>query len=227
MPDGGVFAERCRQAGDEHLIPHSFGGPRFEAVRWACIAYRIANIVTDGRNRMERTVRETTEGAPVHGPDKAAIVLKVNDADYPVWIEPRQTLLDVLRNELGLTGTKRVCDNGECGACTVIIDGKTVYACLTLAVECEGRKILTIEGLAESRKLHPIQQAFIEEDGFQCGFCTPGQILSVKALLDENPDPTAEQIKRGVSGNLCRCGAYPKIFKAADRAVRYLRARKR
>lgn len=150
---------------------------------------------------------------------KLPIVLEVNGREYEVFVEPRYTLLYVLRDLLGLTGTKKVCDNGECGACTVIIDGKTVYSCLTLAIACEGKKILTIEGISLEGELHPIQQAFIEEDGYQCGFCTPGQILSIKVLLDTVPDPTPEQIRRGVSGNLCRCGAYPKIVKAAQRAV--------
>lgn len=162
----------------------------------------------------------------VRGPHTVPVTLRVNQENYSVFVEPRATLLDVLRNHLGLTGPKKVCDNGECGACSVIKDNKLVYACLCLAIECEGTEILTIEGLAPSGESHPIQRAFIEADGFQCGFCTPGQIMAVKALLAENPDPSPEEIRRGVSGNLCRCGAYPKIFEAVKKAATYLKDRR-
>jgi len=148
-------------------------------------------------------------------PDKVKLVLQVNGDNREVYIEPRQTLLDTLRRDLGLTGTKKGCDEGTCGACTVLLDGQAIYSCLTLAVECEGRAIETIEALSKGGTLHPIQQAFIDKDGYQCGFCTPGQIMSVKALLDNNADPSADEVKRAVSGNLCRCGAYPNIVEAA------------
>ena len=151
----------------------------------------------------------------VKGPGKVPVTLRVNGVDYEGKIEPRATLLDVLRETLSLTGTKKVCDNGQCGACSVIIDDKLVYSCLTLAVECSGKEIRTIEGLSKEGKPDPVQEAFIREDGYQCGFCTPGQVMAVTHLLEDNPDPTLEEVKRGVSGNLCRCGAYPKIFKAA------------
>jgi aerobic-type carbon monoxide dehydrogenase small subunit (CoxS/CutS family) len=154
------------------------------------------------------------------GPGKVKITLQVNDALFDLFVEPRQTLLDTLRKDLGLTGAKKGCDEGTCGACTVIMDGKPIYSCLTLAVECEGHAIETIEGLSKEGELHPVQEAFIEADGFQCGFCTPGQILSVKALLDTNKNPSAEEIKTAVSGNLCRCGAYPKIIQAAQIAAK-------
>jgi aerobic-type carbon monoxide dehydrogenase small subunit (CoxS/CutS family) len=160
--------------------------------------------------------RENPEAAKA---TRTAVVLEVNGKEYEVFVEPRYTLLYVLRDMLGLTGTKKVCDHGECGACTVIIDGKTVYSCLTLAIACQGKSIITIEGLAPEGELHPIQQTFLDEDGYQCGFCTPGQVLSVKALLDSTPQPSPQQIKRSVSGNLCRCGAYPKIIKAAEKAA--------
>ncbi len=159
------------------------------------------------------------------GPGKTPITLIVNGETREVLVEPRRTLLDALRKDLGLTGAKKACDEGTCGACTVLLDGKPIYACMALALECEGRAIETIEGLARNGKLHPIQQAFIEEDALQCGFCTPGQIMSVKALLNENPKPTLEDVKRALSGNLCRCGAYPKIFKAALRAAKLLESR--
>lgn len=165
--------------------------------------------------------REVGAGRPlIRGPGKVPIRLSVNGLGYDLVVEPRRTLLDALRDDLGLTGTKKVCDSGTCGACTVILNGKTVYSCLTLAIECEGKDILTIEGLSENGRLHPIQEAFIEHDGFQCGFCTPGQILSVKVLLDRTPNPTPEQVKRAVSGNLCRCGAYPKIVRAGLAAAK-------
>ena len=162
----------------------------------------------------------------IAGPGKTPIKLIVNGEAHEVLVEPRRTLLDALRKDLGLTGTKKACDEGTCGACTVLVDGKPIYACMALALECDGRSIETIEGLAQDGKLHPIQQAFIEEDALQCGFCTPGQIMSVKALLDENPNPTLEDVKRALSGNLCRCGAYPKIFKAALRAAALLESRR-
>ena len=159
----------------------------------------------------------------MRGPGKVLVRLIVNGQEYETYVEPRRTLLDALRKDLGFTGTKKVCDEGTCGACTVLLEGKPVYACMALAVECEGKTIETIEGISGSVKLHPIQQAFIEEDAFQCGFCTPGQILSVKALLDANPNPAIEKIKAALAGNLCRCGAYPKIFKAVSRASELLR----
>jgi aerobic-type carbon monoxide dehydrogenase small subunit (CoxS/CutS family) len=140
--------------------------------------------------------------------------LQVNGRAHTVCVEPRRTLLSVLREEIGLTGTKHSCGQGQCGACTVILDGQTVYACLTLAVDCEGKAIRTIEGLSKGDKLHPVQRAFVEHDGYQCGFCTPGQIMSAVALLESNPQPTEEQVKREMAGNLCRCGAYPNIVRA-------------
>jgi len=139
---------------------------------------------------------------------KTPVTLKVNGKTYRVDVEHRNTLAEVLRDELGLTGTKIGCDRGECGACTVIINGRNMYSCSQLAVWMEGKDILTVEGLAKGDKLDPIQEAFIEHDGPQCGFCTSGQIMSGKALLLKNAKPTEEQIRRGLSGNLCRCGNY-------------------
>lgn len=143
------------------------------------------------------------------------ITLNVNGGDHVVEVEPRRTLVDTLRQDLGLTGAKKACAMGNCGACTVLVDGQAVYACLLLAVDSSGHAITTIEGLAKDGELERIQRAFIEADAFQCGFCTPGQIMSVKALLNETPSPTDEQIVRAVSGNLCRCGAYRNIVRAA------------
>jgi aerobic-type carbon monoxide dehydrogenase small subunit (CoxS/CutS family) len=138
----------------------------------------------------------------------------VNGHRHELLVEPRRTLIDALRHDLGMTGGKKVCDMGNCGACTVIIDRKAMYACLLLAIDCDGREITTIEGVANGNELHPLQEAFIEADAFQCGFCTSGQIMSLKALLDTHPDPTDEQIALAVTGNICRCGAYPNIQKA-------------
>jgi xanthine dehydrogenase YagT iron-sulfur-binding subunit len=147
------------------------------------------------------------------------VTLHVNDAEYPLLLEPRRTLLDALRDDLQLTGTKKVCDMGDCGACTVLVDGRAMYACLLLAVDCAGRRVTTIEGLTRDGELDPVQRAFIDADAFQCGFCTPGQIMSLRALLDETRAPSDEQILRAVSGNLCRCGAYLNILRAGRAAA--------
>jgi len=133
-------------------------------------------------------------------------------------LDSRMTLLDALREQLGLTGTKKGCDQGACGACTVLLDGKRVLSCLTLAAQCDGREVRTIEGVASDGRLHPVQEAFVRYDGFQCGYCTPGQIMSAIALLDEGRAGSDEEIREFMSGNLCRCGAYPNIV-AAIRAV--------
>lgn len=140
--------------------------------------------------------------------------MTVNGVDRGVEVAPHQTLLAVVRDQLHLTGVKLVCGRGECGACTVLLDGNAVYSCLTLARACEGRSVTTIEGLESTEGLHPLQQAFVEHDAVQCGFCTPGQILSAAALLQENPRPSEAEIVRWMSGNLCRCGTYPKIVRA-------------
>ena len=144
------------------------------------------------------------------------IPIRVNGTERSVDAEPRRTLLDALRHNLGLTGAKKACDRGNCGACTVQLDGRAVYSCLVLAVDCAGREVTTIEGLANGEpELHPLQRAFIEADAFQCGYCTPGQIMSLKALFDRTAQPSDEEIERALSGNLCRCGAYHHIVKAA------------
>ena len=145
---------------------------------------------------------------------KQLIELRVNGETYEVAIEPRRTLLEVLRNNLGLTGAKNACDTGDCGACTVIIEGKPVVSCLVLAIEAQGKEIITIEGIAKNGNLHPLQQAFVEHGAIQCGFCTPGMILSAKALLDETPKPSEAEVRQGIAGNLCRCTGYTKIVEA-------------
>jgi carbon-monoxide dehydrogenase small subunit len=150
---------------------------------------------------------------------KKIITLTVNDTAYEVAINPWQTLLDVLRDELGLIGTKKGCDVGTCGVCTVIMDGKAVLSCLLLAVECEGQNITTIEGISSPDSLHPIQTSFIENGAIQCGFCTPGIIMTSKALLDENPQPTDDQIKEALAGTFCRCTGHIKIMEAVKKVA--------
>lgn len=147
------------------------------------------------------------------------VKLLINGRRHRLLVEPRWSLLFVLRERLGLTGTKVGCERGECGACTVLINDQPRYACMTLVWEAEGKEITTLEGLMKGKELGPVQQAFLEEDALQCGYCTPGQIMAVEGLLRSNPDPSIEEIRRGVSGNLCRCGAYEHIFRAARRAA--------
>jgi aerobic-type carbon monoxide dehydrogenase small subunit (CoxS/CutS family) len=147
------------------------------------------------------------------------VTLNVNGVDHALVLEPRRTLLDTLRHDLQLTGTKKVCDMGDCGACTVLVDGRALYACLLLSVDCQGRQITTIEGLTRNGHLDPVQLAFMQADAFQCGFCTPGQIMSLRALLDQTAAPSDEDIMRAVSGNLCRCGAYLNILHAGRLAA--------
>jgi xanthine dehydrogenase YagT iron-sulfur-binding subunit len=166
--------------------------------------------------------RAGTQEAP--GAEAVKVTLNVNGHPHALLAEPRWTLLHVLRDRLGFTGTKQGCERGECGACTVLIDGVARYACMTLAVEVSGRQITTIEGLMRGEELGPVQQAFLEEDGYQCGYCTPGQIVNIEGLLRKTPDPTIEQIREGVSGNLCRCGAYANIFRAAHKAAELKKA---
>ncbi len=142
------------------------------------------------------------------------IQVSVNGELHDLSVEPKKTLLGLLRDNLELTGTKKGCDNGECGACTVLLNGQPVNACLVLAVEADGKEVLTIEGLANGSRLHPLQEAFIHHGAVQCGYCSPGMILTAKALLDENPRPTEMEVKKAIAGNLCRCGTYNKVVKA-------------
>lgn len=155
----------------------------------------------------------------VEAGEKVPITLTINGREHRLLVEPRWSLLHVLREELGATGTKLGCARGECGACTVLIDDSPRYSCLTLALEATEREITTVEGLLDGEELGSVQQAFLEEDAFQCGYCTPGQIMASEGLLRENPDPSLEEIRIGVSGNLCRCGAYPNIFRAVAKAA--------
>jgi len=161
------------------------------------------------------TVDET-----VQGPGKAPVSLTVNGKSFNAQLEPRVTLLDALRDQFDTTGAKRVCDRGTCGACTVLMDGKAVYSCSILAIDAQGKAITTVEGLSEGDKLHPIQQAFIDNDAQQCGFCTPGFVMATKAFLDQHPNPTPDQIKHGLGGNFCRCGTYAGMRAAVMQAAK-------
>ena len=156
----------------------------------------------------------------VIGPDATSIALNVNGTLKRISVEPRTTLAEALRDELHLTGTKIVCDRGSCSACTIMLDGLPVNSCMTFALDAVGRKITTIEGLGDPAHLHPVQAAFVEHDGMQCGYCTPGMVMSCAALLERNPNPTAADVQQAISGNLCRCGTYPKVVEAALAAAR-------
>ena len=149
------------------------------------------------------------------GPGAVPIVLNINGRQQKLEVEPRVTLLDALRNRLNLTGAKRVCDRGSCGACTMIVDGRTIYACSTLAIEMQGKTIRTVESFTNGTVLHPVQQAFCEKDGLMCGFCTPGFVTSAVALIEKNPKPTPEEARRALDGNICRCGTYVRVLEAA------------
>jgi aerobic-type carbon monoxide dehydrogenase small subunit (CoxS/CutS family) len=167
--------------------------------------------------RAQATRRPAREPAAI---EKIKVILRVNREEYELLVHPHHTLAEVLRDELHLTGTKQSCNEGACGTCTVLLDGAPVRSCLLFAAEVQGREITTIEGLMQNGKLHPIQQAFVEHFAIQCGFCTPGMILTAKALLDKNPHPTEEEIRAAISGNICRCTGYTKIVEAIQAASR-------
>jgi xanthine dehydrogenase YagT iron-sulfur-binding subunit len=174
-----------------------------------------------------RVVRAAGAEVEVWGPGKGRFTLNVNGRPRPLELEPRVTLLEALRHELDLTGAKRVCDRGTCGTCTVIMDGKPVYSCSVLAVDARGRQITTVEGLAAEGKLHPVQQAFVDNDGQQCGFCTPGFVVACKAFLDKHPNPTPADVQKGLGGNLCRCGTYVGVGAAVIQAAQALQGGRR
>jgi carbon-monoxide dehydrogenase small subunit len=171
-----------------------------------------------GRDFLVRSVK--SEGDEM---EKKTIRVVVNDKSYELRVPPRRTLLEVIREDLKLTGTKEGCGQGECGSCTVILGGKTVNSCLVLAVEADGQEITTIEGLAGGERLHPVQEAFMERAGMQCGFCTPGMIMSAKALLDRNPNPSEAEIREGIAGNFCRCTGYTKIIESIGAAAKAMK----
>jgi len=161
-----------------------------------------------------------TDGVPTLGPGAAPITLTVNGAARALQVEPRMTLAEALRGPLGLTGTKIACNRGACSACTVWLDGSPIASCMILAVDVGARKVTTVEGLADGETLHPVQAAFIEHDALQCGFCTPGMVMSCAALLEREPDPTREQVRSAISGHYCRCGTYPHVVEATLAAAK-------
>lgn len=149
------------------------------------------------------------------GPGEVPITLSINGRSQSLSVEPRMTLLDAVRNKLGLTGSKRVCDHGSCGACTMIVDGRAIYSCSTLAIDTQGKAVRTVEGLAQGTALHPVQQAFCDHDGLMCGFCTPGFVVAAVALLEKIPNPSPEVARKHLDGNICRCGTYVGVLQAA------------
>jgi aerobic-type carbon monoxide dehydrogenase small subunit (CoxS/CutS family) len=160
-------------------------------------------------------VAEAQTGSTIVGPGNVPVSLMVNGKRVNLNIEPRMTLLNALRNKADLTGNKRGCDRGVCGACTMIIDGRTAYSCSTLAIEVQGKQIRTVDGLANGDRLHPVQQAFCDRDALMCGFCTPGFVMATVALIEKHPNPTPAQVKAGLDGNICRCGTFTRIMEAA------------
>src|SRR6266404_6921574 len=161
------------------------------------------------------TVAEAQTGPRAVGPGDVPVTLMVNGKRLELKIEPRVTLLDAIRNRADMTGNKRVCDRGTCGACTMIVDGRTVYSCSTLAIDVQGKQIRTVDGLASGDKLHPVQQAFCDVDALMCGFCTPGFVVATVALLEKTPRPTEEQMRKGLDGNICRCGTFVRDMESA------------
>ena len=172
------------------------------------------------------TEAEAQTSAKVSGPGEVPITLQINGKPYKTSVEPRTTLLDTLRHRLDLTAAKRVCDRGTCGACTVIIDGKVMYSCTILAIDAQGRQIQTLEGLSQNGKAHPVSKAFVANDAQQCGYCTPGFVMAAKGFLDKNPNPTYEEVKAGLGGNLCRCGTYVGVRKAVLDAAKEMKGAK-
>lgn len=166
---------------------------------------------------------EPVAAADVAGPGPVPITLTINGKPVKLSVEPRVTLLDALRDHLDMTGAKKVCDRGTCGSCTVIMAGKVVYACSVLAIDAQGKPIQTIEGLATAGRLHPVEAAFVNNDAQQCGFCTPGFVMAAKGFLDHNPNPTMDQVKAGLGGNLCRCGTYMGVRKAVLEAAKQMK----
>jgi len=200
MSDENVKDEGC------HQLRHSRRNFLKQSTAITAIAFASPVLVKAATNNLDETAAEYFE--------KVSLNLEINGKPYNLSVEPRVTLLDLLREQLHLTGSKKGCDYGQCGACTVHVDGKRVLSCLSLAVMQDGKKVTTIEGLADGDKLHPLQEAFIEHDGFQCGYCTPGQIMSGVACIREGHAKTEEDIRQYMSGNICRCGAYPNIVAA-------------
>src|SRR5437899_9562416 len=202
---------------DEHP-EHPEQPPRFSVSRRDFLKTAGISSLAAGVVGVADAEAQTTGGARVVGPGEVPVQLMVNGKRLELKIEPRVTLLDALRNRADLTGNKRVCDRGTCGACTMIVDGRTVYSCSTLAIDVQGKQIRTVDGLANGAALHPVQQAFCDVDALMCGFCTPGFVVATVALLEKYPNATVEQAKRELDGNICRCGTFVRIMEAAMKA---------
>jgi xanthine dehydrogenase YagT iron-sulfur-binding subunit len=179
-----------------------------------------SGVITTG---VLETEAEAQSSAKVAGPGEVPITLQINGKPYKTSVEPRATLLDTLRHRLDLTAAKRVCDRGTCGACTVIVDGKVMYSCTVLAIDAQGRQIQTLEGLSQNGKPHAVSRAFVANDAQQCGYCTPGFVMAAKGFLDKTPNPTYEEVKTGLGGNLCRCGTYMGVRKAVLDAAKEMK----
>ncbi len=188
----------------------------------AGVAAAATTLIHETRKSLESTI--PSDATVMRG--ESELKFKLNGKEVTAKVAPSLTLLELLREKMDLTGTKQVCDRGACGACTVHLDGRTVNSCLLLAVDASGRNVTTVEGLAQGEQLHPVQQGFVEEDAMQCGFCTPGMVMSCAALLAKNPKPTRADCAEGISGNICRCGTYLNIFRAMDRASALMKAGK-
>jgi xanthine dehydrogenase YagT iron-sulfur-binding subunit len=202
-----VFIEARDMAKPEHFSRRDF-------LKTAGVGGLATAVTTAGEAEVE-----AQSGARVVGPGEVPVTLTVNGKRLELRIEPRVTLLDAVRNRADLTGNKRVCDRGACGACTMIVDGRTVYSCSTLAIEVQGKQIRTVDGLAAANgTLHPVQQAFCDKDALMCGFCTPGFVMATVALIEKHPNPTIEQAKKGLDGNICRCGTFVRVLEAAMEA---------
>jgi xanthine dehydrogenase YagT iron-sulfur-binding subunit len=195
--------KRKKSKSDQPASDH--GVSRRDFLRDAGVAVSGSLLAGEG---LLKAAPSAESAAKVVGPDAVPFTLRINGKAHAMKLEPRVTLLDALRNHLDLTGAKRVCDRGTCGACTVMLDGKTIYSCSRLAIEAQGHEITTIEGLAADGKLTPVMQAFVDNDAQQCGFCTPGFVMATTALLKHTPNPTHKDVQRGLGGNLCRCGTY-------------------
>src|SRR5438477_5721223 len=201
---------------DEHLDqpdhPPRFSVSRRDFLKTAGLSSLAAGVVGGAE------VEAQPAGARVSGPGEVPVQLMVNGRRLDLRIEPRVTLLDAIRNRADMTGNKRVCDRGACGACTMIVDGRTVYSCSTLAIDVQGKQIRTVDGLATGSTLHPVQQAFCDVDALMCGFCTPGFVVATVAVLEKYPSATRDQIRKGLDGNVCRCGTFVRIMEAAEKA---------
>ena len=222
-PLGTSLAAALKAAGAAMITPVERVGLWLDRREWTltslCAGFALALLGCQGKAKdAPQAPPAPTPEPPVPPPTEYDVTLNINGADKKLRIDPRVSLLDALRERLEMPGTKKGCDHGQCGACTVHLDGKSANACLTLAIMAQGKKITTIEGLASGNTLHPVQQAFVQYDGFQCGYCTPGQIMSAVALLAEGHAKTDAEVKELMSGNICRCGAYPNIVAAVQAA---------